>query len=441
MVNARGRRVAVWVAVLLVTCWGSGWADAQQPPDTYSVSLDTTAVVGSVVVSGRDVAGFDPSLAVWSLQHQLQNELPPGVEIDALTVANGFVGFSTDTTVRVGSVTVRDGDVALYDPVAETFSSLFVGTDEGVPVGVGVDAVHLQPGWDETVEMLLSFDTAIVVSGVTVRPCDIVEYDGETGSFSMAAEGATVFGSAAVRTAVDAVVRLPDGSLLVSSDSAADSESGGASRAMLLRWDGVTLDIYRDLTADGFPASGVGIDGLDVQYRPQLDSYQVSPEVVSSQGLVTISAVYLDLDDEPAAEVSVAINANPATSMTRVLYCGAPYCDDDFTNGELYSLVSAFPPGLSSELHFAVDDGQDHEAAGPYAGPHHVSVPGDATGDGVHDAVDVAVIVGEVADDNDSTSVADIRTGHLITSWGGADADHDNTVAAADAAAAVAAVF
>ncbi|HEX6268592.1 MAG TPA: hypothetical protein VFZ43_00015 [Anaerolineales bacterium] len=127
--------------------------------------------------------------------------------------ANTFLASFT-ANGSVGGISFRDEDILRFD--GSSWSLFFDGSDVGVG-GVDVFAFYLV----DADTLLLSFDKAVTVGGLTFAPTDIAQFDatslGDTtaGTFSMYFNGIDV-GLDASADYIDALEVLPDGRLLIS---------------------------------------------------------------------------------------------------------------------------------------------------------------------------------------------------------------------------------
>ena len=427
------------VASAVLAAAATAPAVAQAPPAAYDLSLDTAASVSGPVVGDQDILTFMLSPPGFGLLHELRAHLPAGVGVNAITVfSDGSVVFSPDTSVTVGGATASDEDLLLWDTSSDTFSVLFDGSAIGLPGAVDIDAVsalsHSSPP-----ELYLSLDVAAEVGGVTIDPGDILHWSQASG-LTVGWSASAIFGVAAGSVSVDGLAVFDDGSLVLSVDDPVSVGSVHAIDSALLRWDGVTLSLHRRLIDDGLPALGVDIDGCDLQYGPGLYAAAFSPGVVSTIGEVAVTVTYSDADNESAQVLQVDSGVGMGWLLAQDSGCGAPLCDGDFRNGEAYLGTAFMPAGATTTLDFSGGDGRDSTVSS-VSGPTFVSEPGDADGNGVRDAHDLARIINEVADSNPTASIGDVRGGLVSDSWGGTDSNGDNQIGADDSAAALPFVF
>ncbi len=106
---------------------------------------------------------------------------PPGVPENADLTGYHRVGaedlFSLDITTVLGGLTVRPSDVVRWDGSIYTLE--LDGAAEGVPVGARIDAISVDPG---SGDLLLSFDIGVDLGGGLVAADeDIVAFDSGTG--------------------------------------------------------------------------------------------------------------------------------------------------------------------------------------------------------------------------------------------------------------------
>ena len=112
--------------------------------------------------------------------------IPAGANVVAYHRAlNGDALLVTDTVAVLGGNTFGPRDVVRYNGAG--YSSFFAGAANGIPDGVRIVGVALVNNADP----LLAFDTTVVLSGITVKPADIVRWNGSgyTLFFDSAAAG------------------------------------------------------------------------------------------------------------------------------------------------------------------------------------------------------------------------------------------------------------
>lgn len=171
------------------------------------VSPDTSAALGAAVVDDENVASDN---LAGTVTVQSIGTIPSQADLDAYARrADGRQLLSFDTTVTLpGGVTARPGDVVRYDGAA--YALEFDAAAVGLPDDANTDAVAVYGGG-----LLLSFDVTVELSGIKIRPADLVLFDG--GVFSMYFDAAAA--GVAPGLDLDAADYLPcNGHLLLSFD-------------------------------------------------------------------------------------------------------------------------------------------------------------------------------------------------------------------------------
>lgn len=195
--------------VLLSVACTAASAQAQAP---VALSLDTTTSFGGSTFEDETVFADDGSGSVVEITIA---GLSPAVDVNAydryLTGARaGEQLLSLDSAANVGDgVTAEAGDVVRLSGASRTL--VFDASASGIPNGIITDAAAIHASSD----LLLSFDTTLVVSGLTVEDEDLVRFDG--GSYSVFFDGS----AEGIDFALDldaADFRSVDGHLLLSFD-------------------------------------------------------------------------------------------------------------------------------------------------------------------------------------------------------------------------------
>lgn len=200
-----GRRKARLIVVLAAL--GAASAGAMTPLSRVRYTPLITTVLAGTTVGPADVAQ-DNLAGTVSLVNI--GTIPPGAHLDGYAVAaSGDQLLSFDTALILGGSTFQRNDVIRYN--GSTYTLEFSGGAHGVPDGVDVKdiAVH-------GVNLLFSFDSAFAASGTTFYPRDVAEWDGSalTKFFDGAAAGVPD------GLAIDGLHLLPNGHLLLSFDTA-----------------------------------------------------------------------------------------------------------------------------------------------------------------------------------------------------------------------------
>lgn len=159
-------------------------AHTKLPGGDRLLAFDTTVELpGGVVVRPGDVAHYDGSTYIKYFDAASRG-LPASAMTDAIAVlGNGNLLLSFDTTVTVGGVTVKPSDLVSFN--GSTWSTFFDGKEAGVASGLNLDGAQLMPSG----RLLLSFDGSGTIGGITFDDEDILEYDTASGVWEMAYEG------------------------------------------------------------------------------------------------------------------------------------------------------------------------------------------------------------------------------------------------------------
>ncbi|MDX1554675.1 MAG: hypothetical protein R3212_01480 [Xanthomonadales bacterium] len=146
----------------------------------------TVELPGSVVATPADVVRFDG--ATYSIEFDGSAQgVPSGARLDALSSDNGNLLLSFDTTVVVSGFAVADEDIVEFN--GASFSMVLDGSSAGVPDNVDVDALHFDP---ESGDLFVSFDISGTVSGTTFSDEDLLKYNAVGGSWSLAYDGSVL---------------------------------------------------------------------------------------------------------------------------------------------------------------------------------------------------------------------------------------------------------
>ncbi|MCI0637033.1 MAG: hypothetical protein L0206_24420, partial [Actinobacteria bacterium] len=219
-------------------------------PVVAFVSTDITTVVAAATLDPRDVAlRYDAAIERADL-----GPLPTGANVDAFArKTSGDRLFSLDVHADLGGVLADPGDVVRYD--GATYSIAFRAADHDVPPGADLDAVTVV-GTD----LAISFDTTVLLpGGLTAGPEDLVLFTSATSTFSILFDGsANDFEPGAN---LDAAHVLPDGHVLLSSDTSGSRTSAGG---VVVHFDDADL-VERDATAGTWEVRPLGYEpGVDV---------------------------------------------------------------------------------------------------------------------------------------------------------------------------------
>ena len=188
--------MAALIFLVCVSSWG------QTPLNQLSYSSDITAIFSSTLLQDEE-AGEDDlagSVGVVSLGLPLPTDL---IALHRIAPTGGL--FSTDTGLTLSGTIFIPGDVIQFD--GANYSYRFNDQAVGLPAGANVDAVTVDGS-----DLLLSFDTTLLLSGNLVADEDLVRFNG--ASFSIEFDGS----AAGVLEAqdLDGAHRLANDNLLLS---------------------------------------------------------------------------------------------------------------------------------------------------------------------------------------------------------------------------------
>ena len=264
IVGLRSLSASIGVFVCLAACLLAGKPanaapvvieDLSRSPD---VPVELTTGGGTFGLAA-DVVGSSSGPVAIGLEEL--GTLPNGLDVTAFHYAPGADAlFAIDAPASLGGTLFLPGDVVRYDALADIYTLRFDGTDEAIDPAV-VDALSTIAG-----DLLLSFDTPVVLEGVTLEPGDLVQWSPGVASlvFDASAEGVPS------SLNLDAAHYLPDGHLLLSFDS-----SGNLG--------GVDFDDEDIVEFDpGGPSYQLAVDGSveDSEWRlANVDAIHVGPEL------------------------------------------------------------------------------------------------------------------------------------------------------------------
>ncbi|HTO53308.1 MAG TPA: hypothetical protein VMR50_07975 [Myxococcota bacterium] len=113
--------------------------------------------------------------------------IPRGVNVDAVgREPNGDLLLSFDSAVQLGSLAVAREDLVRVDHDTQAVTMVYDGSAQGVAAGLNLDGAYRDL---DTGHLLLSFDGAGTVGGVTFNARDVLDWDPGTGSYSIAYAG------------------------------------------------------------------------------------------------------------------------------------------------------------------------------------------------------------------------------------------------------------
>lgn len=152
------------------------------PPtsDVVALALDTkgdrlfvleggAVLPGPLSVRKGDVVRYDGSTYTLELDADALG-IPATVGVDALTLSPAGYQLSFDGSVDLGAFRADKEDLVEWDGAA--FSLVFDGSEEGVPIGLDLDAVHL----DGALGALVSFDAGGAIGDLAFGKDDVLRH-------------------------------------------------------------------------------------------------------------------------------------------------------------------------------------------------------------------------------------------------------------------------
>ncbi|MEJ8569434.1 hypothetical protein [Elongatibacter sediminis] len=149
------------------------------------LGFDTTVELpGAVRASPSDVVRYDGN--AYSLEWDGSAAgVPSGARLDALSVDGaGKLLLSFDIAVALPGLTVMDEDVVLVD--GASYLMFFDGSLDLVPEAANLDALHFAP---DSGSIYVSFDIAGEVGGMVFSDEDLLQLDAPGGTWAMAYDG------------------------------------------------------------------------------------------------------------------------------------------------------------------------------------------------------------------------------------------------------------
>lgn len=208
-----------------------------------------------------------------------------------------------DTTVVLGGVTFDPRDVA-YTDGGGTWSKYFDGVATGIPDGVAIDALALDP---VSPALLLSFDTTVVLDGVTFDPRDVARYS--AGVFTPFAVLSARIPAGLNLVGLDA---LPSGNLLMALDGSGSLGGVAFDDEDILEYTAPdTWEMAYDGSARDADWPAAGIAAFAVEAAAGIRVTPVSGLITAETGGLATFAVYLL--NPPTADVTVALASSDIT--------------------------------------------------------------------------------------------------------------------------------
>lgn len=148
------------------------------------LSFDIAVLLPSGVSARRaDVVRFDG--AAYSVEFDaFAQGVPQEANVDAVSMRGRDLLLSFDTSVLLGGLAADDEDIVSFD--GASYSMLFDGSASGVPPELDVDAVYYL---DTVKHLFMSFDSSGSVGGVEFSDEDVLEYDPVGDVWELAYDG------------------------------------------------------------------------------------------------------------------------------------------------------------------------------------------------------------------------------------------------------------
>ncbi len=150
-------------------------------------SFDVSTVANGQFARPADILAVG-SGGVQTVLNSRNLGVPLGANADAVSLEPGTNALliSFDITVKLGDTVFADEDVIRFN--GQSFSMYFDASAAGIAEGLDLDGVHAEPGL-----LLVSFDGSGHAGGVHFDDEDVLEYDGQSGSWSLAYDGSARF--------------------------------------------------------------------------------------------------------------------------------------------------------------------------------------------------------------------------------------------------------
>lgn len=161
----------------------------------------TTELSGGVFARPHDVvrwSGSDYAIELRGGDHGV----PPAARIDAVAQDGADLLLSFDVTVDLGDVVAGDEDLVRLERAggSTVWSLVFDGSEAGLSDGADLDGADRKASG----VLVLSFDVSGALGGLVFHDEDLLDFDAETGAWSLRLEGESRFPALAAAD-VDAV--------------------------------------------------------------------------------------------------------------------------------------------------------------------------------------------------------------------------------------------
>jgi hypothetical protein len=260
---------------LLLALLSGSRAVAATALETVRLSPDISLQIGAVVTDDEGAIADDLAGTPTPID---VGPVPGQADVDGLAVdSNGDVLLSFDTTIVLpGAGTVRPGDVVRYD--GSGYSIVFDASANGVPAAADVDAVAVAGS-----ALYLSFDVTIDFGGLIVHDEDLLAFD-EVSGVGIFFDGSTA--------GIDPSLDLDAAHYIECNDHLILSFDGGGSVAGvsfddddLLEHDrGAAWELAYDGVAQAAAWLSADVDATDVTVDPGSGPPAVFGQTIRAQG-------------------------------------------------------------------------------------------------------------------------------------------------------------
>lgn len=149
--------------------------------DTLFATREAILLPNSLFVRPADIARTDGATHTLEFDGQAAG-LPPGVAVDAVAfAANGDLLLSFDVSLELSGAIHADEDLVGFD--GAVFYGFFDGSAESIPTTLDLDGAHFDAAGNS---LLVSFDSAGSVGGIAFAREDILRFDRDDSSWSLA---------------------------------------------------------------------------------------------------------------------------------------------------------------------------------------------------------------------------------------------------------------
>ena len=235
-------------------------------------SVDAATVVKTIQTTDRGLVSFRRDGSNLVVGSQLDDVLPVGVDVDALSLVDGGgLVFSTSVSFEAGGVVADDEDLVLLDD--GELNLVLDGSFYGLPESADIDAVHVESL--DPLDVYYSVDAPIKMGSVVFADDDIVRLDG--GMHTLVRSGASMLGDASPRADVDALVVDPSSNQYVLSvDVPIESAPGrtAAEAGDLVLWANGSLLMFFDASASGLMTTGLDLDAVGLDFAFFADGFE-----------------------------------------------------------------------------------------------------------------------------------------------------------------------